>query len=194
MEVVDTSDAAPQVDPSQELEVESVTVVHRSGEEYPGLRSGSVIAYDRRVLPKYRIDGGGEWDRCLVLADEGVQLTWPTNWPAPLAGGWYLDLVELETDVQDRIVVRDLEVDIVVHERGRRYEILDLDEFADAMESGKISIETGLRVLRQTQAFIDCHLLRPGAGPEEPWTDFPPAAIRPLLHITIPRSEPQDAI
>ncbi len=166
--------------------LEQVTVWHRSGQECRGVRLGSVIAYDVRILPEYRIEGGGEIDRCFVLPDEGIQLRRPTNWAPPLAGGWYIDLVELDTDEQGRIVVRDLDVDLVVHPVGRRYEILDLDEFADAMESGTISQDTGLRVLRQTQRFIDRHLLERGAGPEDAWPDFPPAAIRPLLDVPLP--------
>lgn len=173
---------------------ESVAIWHSSGEEYLGLRSGSVIAYDRRVRPEFRIDGGGEWDRCLVLADEGVQLTRPTNWSGNLDGGWYIDLVELDTDDQDRIIVRDLEIDIVVHPSARRYEILDLDEFADAMESGKIGPKTGFRVLRQTQAFIDRHLFELGAGPDSPWPDFPPSEISSLLHAVMPENDLQDPV
>ncbi|GAA4993659.1 DUF402 domain-containing protein [Actinopolymorpha pittospori] len=94
-----------------------------------------------------------------------------------MEGGWYVDLVELEEVGPKRLVVHDLYVDIVVPPLSRRYEVLDLDELADALRDGAIDPATTVRVLRDAQRFLD-KLLR-NLDPEAPnsWPDFPPAAI-----------------
>ncbi|SKC82588.1 DUF402 domain-containing protein [Krasilnikoviella flava] len=164
---------------------EPVRVLHRTGQWCHGIRRGEALAYEVTVLPEYRIDGGGTVDRCYLLLDEGVQLTRPVTFGGELAGGWYVDLVELEEDADGGLVVHDLYVDILVPPRGRRYEILDLHDLADALESGTVDGRTASRVLRQTQQFVDAHLFDPAARPGDPWPDFPPAAIAPLLTAPI---------
>ena len=58
--------------------------------------------------------------------------------------------------------------------------MLDLDEFADAIGDGLLSSEQATDALRRWQQFLDRHLHAERA-PVGAWTDFPPAAIRPLL-------------
>jgi len=164
---------------------EPVKVLHRTGQWCDGIRQGNVLAYDVNVLPEYRIEGGGTVDRCYLLPDEGVQLTCPVTFGGELAGGWYVDLIELEEVPDGGLIVHDLYVDILVPPRGRRYEILDLDDLAAAVESGAVGSRTATRVLRQTQQFVDRHLFAPEARPHDPWPDFPPATILPLVTAPI---------
>lgn len=166
--------------------MEAVQVLHRTGQWCHGARDGAVIVYDVDILPEYRIEGGGTVDRCFILSDEGVQLRQPVTFGEELAGAWYVDLVELEERTDGRIAVHDLYVDIIVLPRGRRYEILDLDDLADAIADGTVSMKTAIRVLRRTQKFVDSHLFALGAQLGDPWPDFPPAAIEPLRTVRIP--------
>jgi hypothetical protein len=168
------------------VSVEAVQVLHRTGQWCQGARDGSVIVYDVDILPEYRIMGGGTVDRCFILPDEGVQLRQPVTFGEDLAGAWYLDLIELEERPDGGVAIHDLYVDIIVPPRGRRYEILDLDDLADAMVDGTISMRTAVRVLRKTQEFVDRHLFSLDAQPGDPWPDFPPAAIEPLRTVRIP--------
>jgi hypothetical protein len=157
-----------------------VRVLHRTGQWCDGLRFGDALAYDVTVLPQYRLPAGGSVDRCYVLPNEGVQLTQPVTFGGVLAGGWYVDLVEVD-DSGPGVVVRDLYVDILIPPQGRRYEILDLDELAEAADAGVVDAPTVSKVLQNTQRFIDRHLRDPQAQLQDPWPDFPPAAIAPLV-------------
>jgi hypothetical protein len=57
------------------------------------------------------------------------------------------------------------------------YRVLDLEEYADATESGEIDVATGLDGLRRTQTFLDRHLNRRHDTRRDRWPDFPPRAI-----------------
>jgi len=83
---------------------------------------------------------------------------------------------------EDRYIFRDLFIDVVVPMDGRHYRLLDLDEFADAIDNGSLSVEQVTDALRRWQRFLDRHLHAERA-PVENWTDFPPAAILPLLEL-----------
>ncbi|WP_225797827.1 DUF402 domain-containing protein [Streptomyces aculeolatus] len=100
-----------------------------------------------------------------------------------LEGGWYVDLVQVEEAAPGQLLVHDLYVDIVVPPRGRRYEVLDLDELADALRDGSIDALTAAGVLRNTQRFIDKHLRDLDREAPGSWPDFPPAAIRDLVEL-----------
>jgi hypothetical protein len=63
--------------------------------------------------------------------------------------------------------------------------MLDLDEYADAMEQGIVSMEVAVDGLRRWQRFLDNHLHR-GRDPRAGWTDFPPKAINPLAALPAP--------
>ncbi len=141
------------------------------------------MAYDVEILPPWQVPGRPTTDRCFVLADEGAQITRPVTFVDALEGGWYVDLVELEEVGPKRLVVHDLYVDIVVPPVSRRYEMLDLDELADALQDGAIDAATTVRVLRNAQRFIDKHLRDLDQEAPNAWPDFPPAAIRHLAGL-----------
>jgi len=83
---------------------------------------------------------------------------------------------------EDRYIFRDLYIDVMVPTDGRHYRMLDLDEFADAIDDGSLSVEQATDALRCWQLFLDRHL-HAELAPVEKWTDFPPAAILPLLDL-----------
>jgi predicted RNA-binding protein associated with RNAse of E/G family len=45
---------------------------------------------------------------------------------------------------------------------GLHYRMLDLDEFADAVDAGLLTLEQGTDALRRWQRFIDRHLAADG--------------------------------
>ena len=59
---------------------------------------------------------------------------------------WYIDLATIEVG-PERWQVNDHEIDLLVFE-NQRYEVLDLDEFVDAIEVGSLQIELGLETIR----------------------------------------------
>ncbi|WP_133977311.1 DUF402 domain-containing protein [Kribbella voronezhensis] len=148
------------------------------------MRSGdNVVAYDVPILPQWQAPGRPTVDRCFVLVDEGVQVMRPNTFTGALEGGWYVDLVEVEETEPNQLVVHDLKVDILVPPGSFRYEMLDLDEFADAIEDGSIDAATALRVLRSTQRFVDTHLRNLDQAVLGSWPDFPPASVLKLAEL-----------
>lgn len=111
-------------------------------------------------------------DRCYLLLDEGVQLTRPVTFMGALAGGWYIDIVSVEALTEDEFAVHELFVDLVVPPTAFRYEVLNLDDLADALTSGAVDVATASTALRDAQRFLDRHLHQLSS-----WPDFPPAAI-----------------
>ena len=65
---------------------------------------------------------------------------------------------------------------------GRHYRMMDLDEFADAIDAGSLSLRQATDALHRWQQFLDRDLHAERA-PVATWTDFPPAAILPLLEL-----------
>ncbi|GAA1546628.1 hypothetical protein [Kribbella lupini] len=61
--------------------------------------------------------------------------------------------------------------------------LLDLDELGDALEAGAIDTGAAVKVLRNTQHFIERHLRRPDQASPTAWPDFPPAALLPLIDL-----------
>ncbi|GAB3810200.1 DUF402 domain-containing protein [Kribbella italica] len=166
------------------MTLEEVTVLHRTGQWCPGVRTtNNAIAYDVPILPQYQAPGRPTTDRCFVLPDEGVQLTKPNTFTGSYEGGWYIDLIETEEPEPQRFVIHDLYVDLLIPPRAVRYDVLDLDEFAEALQIGAIDIATAVKVLRDTQLFIDRHLRTPNEAHPTAWPDFPPAALLPLLEL-----------
>ena len=51
---------------------------------------------------------------------------------------WYVDLVSVEQDGSS-FAFRDIYIDVMVPMDGRHHRLLDLDEFADAIDSGVLS-------------------------------------------------------
>lgn len=138
--------------------------------------------YEVRILPPWQVAGRPKIDRSFLLLSEGVQLTCPSVFTGHLEGGWYIDLVDVET-VPDGLAVHDRYLDLLILPNRRRYEILDLDELAEALTAGLITLEVATRALRNTQAFIDRHLREDAADPSTPWPDFPPRAIAALAEL-----------
>jgi hypothetical protein len=97
-------------------------------------------------------------------------------------GTWYVDLVHV-TARPGSVIVRDLYIDVLVPTDGRHQRPLDLDEFADAVQAGRL--ETGIAVdgPRRWQRFLDRHL-HAAHAPQDGWTDFRPggcASLRSFL-------------
>src|SRR6202044_1912748 len=130
-------------------------------------------------------------ERVFVLLDLGVSMSCPpwrcTATPSREASGpdtWYVDLVQV-TARPGSFVIRDLYIDVMVPTDGRHQRLLDLDEFADAMEAGQI--ETGIAIdgLRRWQRFVD-RPLHAARDPAPGWTDFPPRRLRELAALAAP--------
>lgn len=144
-----------------------ITVCSRLG-AFPGLTDGRVAVFDR-FDPK--ADGVV---RHYILLDEATKLMYqPWGWQ----NRWYIDLVDIRWTDADTLTLVDLLVDVIVEENGPTYRIIDLEELADALLSGQVSIETMHAPLHRLQRFLDNHLH--GAK------DFPPAALRPFNNLAI---------
>ncbi|MGW6282329.1 DUF402 domain-containing protein [Kribbella sp. NPDC055071] len=166
------------------MRLEDVQVLHRTGQWCSGVRSeDGVVAYDVPILPQWQAPGRPTTDRCFVIATEGVQLTKPNTFTGAIEGGWYVDLVDVEESEPGRLAIHDLYVDLVVPPASFRYELLDLDEFADALEGGSIDAATAVRVLRDTQRFIDKYLRNLDEDPLTEWPDFPPVTVLKLVEL-----------
>ena len=160
----------------------------------PGARHGSVVAYEFELPDSFEPWPGRTLiERTFVLLDLGVSFANPC-WARHVkpdgtvvdrgpAGSdtWYVDLVTVEQH-GDSYVIRDLYIDVMVPMDGRHYRMLDLDEFADAIDDGSLSMEQATDALRRWQRFLDRHLHAERA-PVGNWTDFPPAATLPLLEL-----------
>jgi hypothetical protein len=166
----------------------------------PGVRRGQVVAYEFELPESYEPwTGRTRLERTFVLLDLGVSFSkpcWVRN--RRLDGTlvdrtqegqdtWYVDLVSVEQR-GTTYVVRDLYIDVMVPTDGRHYRVLDLDEFADAIEQGALPIAQASDALRRWQRFLDRHL-HASRAPASAWTDFPPAAIAPLRDLP-PFGEP----
>jgi hypothetical protein len=171
----------------------------RHGEErlfgpLPGVQHAGVVAYEFELPSTFEPwPGRTLLERTFVLLDLGVSFANPcwarhvkpdgtvVDRGAEGSDTWYVDLVTVEQHGASYIV-RDLYIDVMVPMHGRHYRMLDLDEFADAIDNGSLSMEQAADALRRWQRFLDRHLHAERA-PIENWTDFPPAAILPLLEL-----------
>jgi hypothetical protein len=157
----------------------------------PGVRRGDVVMYEFELPDSYTPwPGRTLLERTFVLLDLGVSFANPC-WARQLkpdgtivdrqaegSATWYVDLITVEQDA-NRYTFRDLYIDLMVPMDGRHYRMLDLDEFADAVDDRLLTIEQATDALRRWQRFIDRHLHAERA-PVGSWTDFPPNAILPL--------------
>jgi hypothetical protein len=167
---------------------------------FPGVRSGNAVAYEFALPQRFQPRPGRDrLDRVFMLTDLGVSMAQPYWLRERRADGtivqgidaapgvsttWYVDLLEV-TDRGDEIIARDLYIDVMVPTDGRHYRMLDLDEYADAMEAGQMPAEVAIDGLRRWQRFLDSHLHR-DRDPRGDWTDFPPAAIADLAALPSP--------
>ena len=168
-----------------EPRLESVQVMRGQSGPFAGVRLGEAMAYefelDRSVVPR---PGMTPLERVYVLLDVGVQLSNPPYWRGTDANCWYVDLVTISGD-DDKLTIWDQYVDLIIATDGRPYRMLDLDEFATAVHDGALPWSDAVDALRRWQRFLDRYLHRerfPAAG----WTDFPPAAIKPLAALPAP--------
>ena len=163
---------------------------------YPGVRLGEVVAYEFELTDSFvPWPGRTLVERTFVLLDLGVSFSNPC-WAQKVRADrvivdrtlegrdtWYVDLITVE-QVGNTYTFRDLYVDVMVPMDGRHYRMLDLDEFADAIDSAALSIQLATDALRRWQHFLDRHL-HATREPVGEWTDFPPAAILPLLELPL---------
>ncbi|GAB3880821.1 hypothetical protein GCM10029964_035870 [Kibdelosporangium lantanae] len=158
----------------------------------PGVRLGDTLAYEFQ-LPERFVPWPGQTrlERVFVLLDLGVSMSVPvwrsagaTDRTAAGPTTWYVDLVHVAT-TPDSIIVRDLYVDVMVPTDGRHARLLDLDEFADAIEAGQLDVGTAVDGLRRWQRFLDRHL-HAARDPVGTWTDFPPRRLRDLEVLPSP--------
>ena len=67
---------------------------------------------------------------------------------------WYCDIIETHYDEKENIYTfNDLLIDVVVYPDGQ-VEVLDMDEFADAMEQGILSVGTIAHAMRATDNLL----------------------------------------
>jgi hypothetical protein len=161
----------------------------------PGVRRGDVIAYEfelpRRFEPR---PGRTRLERVFVLTSVGVGLADPCWMRVPAVSGeivpgvapatWYVDLLHV-IDRGREVIVRDLYIDVMVPTDGRHQRMLDLDEFADAIDAGIVPVQVATDALRRWQRFLDGYLHR-DRDPRAGWTDFPPEAIAELAALPSP--------
>lgn len=148
------------------------------------LRDDNVVAWDfARHVPTEN-DPDRVWiERSFLLLDLGIQLKKPHWWLDNEPRTWYIDLVQIE-ESGTLIAVRDLYLDLIVPTDGRPYRMLDLNDFADALESGALGLNDAIDGLRRWQNFLDTFLHVRGQTTTDPiWKDFPPARIRELASL-----------
>jgi hypothetical protein len=158
----------------------------------PGVRAGDVLAYEFELPSRFRPwPGRSLLERVFVLLDLGVSMSvpaWRSNARADREeigpDTWYVDLIQV-TPQPGSVIVRDLYIDVLVPTDGRHQRLLDLDEFADAMEAGELDAGLAIDGLRRWQRFLDRHL-HAARAPRDEWTDFPPARLRELAALPSP--------
>lgn len=166
----------------------------------PGVRLGDTLAYEFQLPDRFEPwPGRTLLERVFVLLDLGVSMARPcwrrmrTPDGGEIAGidaglaepaTWYVDLVHV-THGPDRVIVRDLFIDVMVPTDGRHQRLLDLHEFADAIDDGLLDVPTAVDALRRWQQFLDRHL-HDGRDPAARWTDFPPQRVRALSGLPGP--------
>jgi hypothetical protein len=167
----------------------------------PGRRLGEVVAYEWELPERFEPWPGRTLvERTFVLLDLGVSFSNPcwarehrpdgSLFEADPRGrdSWYVDLITIERE-GERFLFRGLYIDVFVPTDGRHARMLDLDEFADALAAGALSLAEAIDGLRRWQHFLDRHL-HTGRWPADRWTDFPPAAIEPLAALPAPFGPP----
>lgn len=162
--------------PSQE----PVTVIRDRRIRAAGVRQGDVVAYQWG----FEQEGLHHIQRSFVLLDDGVQINQPVIFPEEQQGWWYCDLVTV-VDAGDSLQVNDMWIDAIVGPPDHPYRVLDLDEYAEAMAAGALSVVDGVDGLIRWQRFLDRRLNR-RHDVTRTWPDFPPAAVEALLTVDLP--------
>lgn len=175
--------------------MESLRVVTRVG-VFEGRSDGTVVHFDG---PVFISDDEAILQRNYLLVNDGVKLTRPARWDDDWrAGAWYVDVVECFVR-EGEVTVIDRYIDFIVPAKASVYRVLDMEELADALSEGHISVGAAAKALRAAQAFVDTYLHRVGERQGPSWKDFPPASIGPYieanrrvptLSVTSPRAAP----
>jgi hypothetical protein len=165
----------------------------------PGVRIGDTLAYEFQLPDRFiPWPGRSRLERVFVLLDLGVSMALPCWRRMRTADGevngidagraepntWYVDLIHV-THLDDRIVLRDLYIDVMVPTDGRHQRMLDLNEFAEAIDKGTLDPAIATDGLRRWQLFLDRHLHH-GRDPADHWIDFPPQRVRALSALPGP--------
>jgi hypothetical protein len=154
------------------------TVIRNGKVRAAGRRAGRTIVYDWGF--EYE---GRQWEqRSFLLLDEGFQINQPVVFPPELQGWWYCDLVRIVDD-GDALTVDDLWIDVIVGPPDHPYRMLDLHEYAEALETGALSVADAADGLVRTQRFLDRHVNRRDDHTEVAWLDFPPASVQQLMDV-----------
>jgi len=168
----------------------------------PGVRLGRAVAYEF-TLPDQFVPWPGRTrlERAFVLVDLGISMSQPqwrtmTRDDGAVIDGidhdreaqttWYVDLVDV-TDEGNGLWFRDLWIDAMVPTDGRHYRMLDLDEYADAIDAQDLPLDVALDGLRRWQRFLD-EFLHSDRDPRAAWTDFPPSIISEVASVPAPLS------
>jgi hypothetical protein len=163
----------------------------------PGFQNGNVVAYEFELPSRFEPRAGRtRVQRTFVLLDVGVSFA-DVCWiresrpdgvvitvDATGDGVWYVDLISVKS-VSHGYELRDLYIDVMVPHDGRHSRMLDLDDYADAIAAGALSLPEAVDGLRRWQAFLDRYL-HADRFPQRGWTDFPPAAIARLAALPGP--------
>ena len=123
-------------------------IIERPDEASQGFRPDSAIYY----IPS----------KMLCLQENMHQGVFGENWP------WYVHIGEMvyRKDLE-AWVFKDLFADVIAHQDGRTYRVLDLDDLGDVMDLGLLENPLVSEILRSTQELID--QIQAGA--------FPPAEL-----------------
>jgi len=159
-----------------------ITVIRNGKVRAAGRRLDQVIVYDWGFEHE-----GRNWEqRSFVLLDDGFQINQPVIFPPERQGWWYCDLVKV-AEHEDVVTVDDLWIDVIVGPPDHPYRMLDLHEYAAAMQSGALSPADAADGLVRTQRFLDRRLNHRYDHAERTWLDFPPADVKQLMGIHFPR-------
>lgn len=167
----------------------------------PGVRIDDVVAYEFELPERFEPWlGRTRLERTFVLLDVGVSFAMPcwrraTNPDGSVtatdpngSNAWYVDLITVAAQ-GNRYTFRDLYIDVIVPTDGRHYRMLDLDDYADAMADGTLSLANAIDGLRRWQRFLDRYL-HADRWPSATWTDFPPQSMQLLSKIAAPFGSP----
>jgi hypothetical protein len=109
--------------------------------------------------------------RHYILLKEGIKLMYePWGWK----NRWYADLISIEVVSPEIIKLEDKYIDIIVEGDGPVFKIIDLEDYAVALEAGSVSVQETKGLFINLQLFLDNHFQRK--------FDFPPAVIKDLIN------------
>ncbi|CAG7625419.1 DUF402 domain-containing protein [Paenibacillus allorhizosphaerae] len=146
--------------------MEPITIESRLG-TMKGYGNDEIVYFDR-FDPK-----SDKEIRHFILMNEGVKIMFePFGWK----NEWYVDLIKIERCDENTISLEDMYIDVIVEGNGPTYRIVDLDEYADGVLEGKVSLTEMKTQMLQIQTFLIKYIHK---GKE-----FPPEIIKDLMRNT----------